>query len=163
MKSIIAEDEFVMDRDSSTALPDSNRKKEFNIKYLLLGILFGVILVKGEIISWYRIQEMFLLHSFYMYKVMGTAVTVGMTSVWLIKRFDINTLSGERVQFQRKPFHWGQVIGGLIFGFGWSITGACPGPLFAQLGAGFYVVGVTLLSAIAGTWIYGMLKEKLPH
>jgi hypothetical protein len=134
-----------------------------NIKYTIVGILFGIVFVKAEIISWYRIQEMFRLHSFHMYGVIGTAVVVGMISVWLIKKFKIRTMQGEEVVFHNKEFHWGNVIGATMFGLGWAITGACPGPLFAQIGSGFLVVIVTLLSAIAGTWVYGLLRDKLPH
>ncbi|MGE0589825.1 MAG: YeeE/YedE family protein [Cyclobacteriaceae bacterium] len=134
-----------------------------NIKYLIVGLLFGIVFVKAEIISWYRIQEMFRLHAFHMYGVIGTAVVVGMISVWVIKRFHIKTIQGETVVFHKKTFQWGNVIGGTIFGLGWAITGACPGPLFAQIGSGFLVVIITLLSAIAGTWIYGLLQSKLPH
>jgi uncharacterized protein len=134
-----------------------------NIKYLIVGILFGIVFVKGEIISWYRIQEMFRLQSFHMYGVIGTAIVVGMLSVLIIKKFKIKTIQGETVVFHDKQFHWGNVIGGTMFGLGWAITGACPGPLFAQIGSGFFVVIVTLLSAIAGTWVYGLVREKLPH
>jgi len=133
------------------------------LKYLIAGIVFGIVLVKAEIISWWRIQEMFRLQSFHMYGIIGSAVVTGMLSVWVIKRFDIRTLSGERIVLPRRKFSKGQVFGGLLFGFGWAMTGACPGPLFAQIGAGFTVVIVTLLSAIAGTYVYGVLREKLPH
>jgi len=135
----------------------------YNIKYLLAGTLFGIILVKAEIISWFRIQEMFRLQSFHMYGVIGSAVVVGIISVWLIKNFNVKTIYGEPVVFHPKKFNKGQIYGGLLFGFGWAITGACPGPLFAQIGAGFTMVIITLLSAIAGTWVYGLLREKLPH
>jgi uncharacterized membrane protein YedE/YeeE len=134
-----------------------------NLKYLVVGIAFGSVFVKAEIISWFRIQEMFRLQSFFMYGVIGTAVVVGMLSVWLIKKFNIKTLSGENIKFEDKTFNKGQIYGGLIFGIGWAITGACPGPLFAQLGSGFLVVGITFLSAVAGTWAYGYFREKLPH
>ena len=142
---------------------DTGNILAINGKYLILGILFGIVFVKAEIISWYRIQEMFRLHSFHMYGVMGTAVLVGMISVWMIKRFHIKTIQHEIVVFRPKKFQWGNVIGGLIFGIGWALTGACPGPLFAQIGSGFLAVIVTLLSALAGTWTYGLLREKLPH
>ncbi|MCU0468193.1 MAG: YeeE/YedE family protein [Arcicella sp.] len=134
-----------------------------NFKYLLAGTLFGIIAVKSEIISWFRIQEMFRLTSFHMYGVIGTAVVVGIISIQLIKRLNIKTLSGEKIVIPAKTFNKGQIYGGLIFGFGWAITGACPGPLFAQIGSGFGVITVSLLSAIAGTWVYGLLREKLPH
>ncbi|MFN3587983.1 MAG: DUF6691 family protein [Spirosomataceae bacterium] len=134
-----------------------------NIKYLIVGVLFGIVFVKAEIISWFRIQEMFRLQSFHMYGVIGSAVVVGMISVFLIKKFNIKTLNGETVVFHPKKFQKGQVIGGLIFGLGWAITGACPGPIFAQIGSGYTVVAVTLLSAIAGTWVYGYFRDKLPN
>ena len=134
-----------------------------NLKYLLAGILFGILLVKSEVISWYRIQEMFRLQSFHMYGVIGSAVGVGALSVWLIKKFKIKTIYGEEVLFYPKKFNKGNIYGGLIFGFGWALTGACPGPLFAQIGTGALVIVVTLLSAIAGTWVYGFFRERLPH
>lgn len=133
------------------------------LKYLVIGMFFGIILVKSEVISWYRIQEMFRLQSFHMYGVIGSAVVTGIISVWLIKRFNIKTINGEKIELPTKTFNKGQIYGGLIFGFGWAITGACPGPLFAQIGTGFSVIIVTLLSAIAGTWTYGYFREKLPH
>lgn len=134
-----------------------------NIKYLMVGVIFGIVFVKAEIISWFRIQEMFRLQSFHMYGVIGTAVVVGMISVWLIKKFNIKTINGETIDFTPKKFNKGQIYGGLLFGFGWALTGACPGPLFAQIGTGVYVIIVVVLSAIAGTWTYGYFREKLPH
>ncbi|WP_253906393.1 DUF6691 family protein [Chitinophaga sp. SYP-B3965] len=134
-----------------------------NLKYLLIGMLFGIILVKSEVISWFRIQEMFRLESFHMYGVIGSAVITGILGVLLIRKLGIRTISGEAIVLPKKPFTKGNIFGGLIFGLGWAITGACPGPLFAQIGSGFTVVIVTLLSAVAGTWVYGLLKEKLPH
>ena len=134
-----------------------------NIKYLLVGVAFGIVFVKGEIISWFRIQEMFRLQSFHMYGVIGSAVTIGMISVWLIKKFNIKTIDGEEIKFHSKKFNKGQIYGGLLFGLGWAITGACPGPLFAQIGTGASVIVVTLISAIAGTWLYGYFRDKLPH
>ena len=134
-----------------------------NLKYLIVGIFFGIVFVKAEIISWFRIQEMFHLQSFFMYGVIGSAVVVGVLSVFIIKKFNIKTLQGEKIEIQPKTFSKGQIYGGLLFGFGWAITGACPGPLFAQIGTGATVIVVTLLSAIAGTWFYGWIKDKLPH
>ena len=134
-----------------------------NIKYMVVGLAFGIVFVKAEIISWFRIQEMFRLQSFHMYGVIGGAVVTGMISVWLIKKFNIKTIYGEVIEFHPKTFNKGQVYGGLLFGLGWAITGACPGPLFAQIGTGATVIAVTLLSAIAGTWVYGYFRERLPH
>lgn len=135
----------------------------FHIKYLITGILFGIVFVKAEVISWFRIQEMFRLESFHMYGVIGSAVMVGLISVQLIKWLDIRTIHGEKIVFTPKVLNKGQIYGGLIFGLGWGITGACPGPLFAQIGVGATVVVVTLLSAIAGTWVYGRFRQSLPH
>ncbi|MBE5320877.1 YeeE/YedE family protein [Pedobacter sp. MR2016-19] len=134
-----------------------------NIKYLVVGVLFGIVFVKSEVVSWFRIQEMFRLQSFHMYGIIGSAIVVGMISVWLIKKFNIKTIYGESIEFHPKTFNKGQVYGGLLFGLGWAITGACPGPLFAQIGTGATVIFVTLLSAIAGTWVYGLLRDRLPH
>ncbi len=133
------------------------------LKYLIVGIVFGIILVKSEVISWFRIQEMFRLQSFHMYGVIGSAVITGIISVQLIKRFNIKTISGEKIELPQKKFNKGQIYGGLLFGFGWALTGACPGPMFAQIGTGALVVVVALLSAVAGTWVYGLIREKLPH
>ncbi|MFT3946004.1 MAG: YeeE/YedE thiosulfate transporter family protein [Agriterribacter sp.] len=135
----------------------------YNIKYMVVGIIFGMVFVKAEIISWFRMQEMFRLQSFHMYGVIGTAVVVGIISIWLIRKFNIKTIYGEKIEFHPKKFNKGQIYGGLLFGLGWAVTGACPGPIFAQIATGAYVVIVVLLSAIAGTWVYGYFREKLPH
>jgi uncharacterized membrane protein YedE/YeeE len=135
----------------------------YKLKYLFTGILFGIILVKSEVISWFRIQEMFRLESFHMYGVIGSAVVTGIISILIIKKFNIKTIQGEKIELHSKKFNKGQIYGGLIFGFGWALTGACPGPLFAQIGTGAFVVIVTLLSAVAGTWVYGLIRERLPH
>ena len=134
-----------------------------NLKYLFVGILFGIVFVKAEVVSWFRIQEMFRLQSFHMYGIIGSAVIVGIISVWLIKKLNIKTVYGEPIAISPKTFNKGQIYGGLIFGFGWAITGACPGPLFAQIGTGATIIIVTLLSAVAGTWVYGYFRDKLPH
>lgn len=135
----------------------------YNFKYMAVGIIFGIVFIKAEIISWFRIQEMFQLTSFHMYGLIGTAVVVGLISIQLIKRLNIKSIYGEKITIDKKEFNKGQIYGGLIFGLGWAITGACPGPLFAQIGNGFGVIALTLLSAIAGTWVYGKFREKLPH
>ncbi len=141
---------------------DDTKPWYVNLRYMAAGVLFGIALVKSEVVSWFRIQEMFRLESFHMYGVIGVAVVVGIVSVFLIKKFNAKTIDGESIVFSKKRFIKGQLIGGFIFGTGWAITGACPGPLFAQMGMGFAVVGVTIVSAIAGTWVYGLLREKLP-
>ncbi|WP_233525708.1 DUF6691 family protein [Chitinophaga silvisoli] len=134
-----------------------------NIKYTLAGVLFGIVLVKSQVLSWFRIQEMFHFQSFHMYGVIGSAVITGLISVTVIKKFKIRTFGGEEIVIAKKAFSKGNIYGGLLFGFGWALTGACPGPLFAQVGAGFTVMGVALLSAILGTWVYGLVRDKLPH
>ena len=133
------------------------------LKYLVVGAIFGIVFVKAEIISWFRIQEMFRFESFHMYGVIGTAVVVGMISVQIIKARKAKSIEGEEIVIHDKEFNKGQIYGGLIFGLGWAITGACPGPLFAQMGAGFTVVIVTFLSAVLGTWVYGKFRDNLPH
>ena len=134
-----------------------------NVKYIFIGIFFGIVFVKAEIVSWFRIQEMFRLASFHMYGVIGTAVVVATISTLAIKKFKIKTLSGEDVVFSDRPFNKGNIIGGLCFGFGWALTGACPGPMYGLIGSGFAVFIVALLSAVAGTYVYGILQNKLPH
>ncbi len=134
-----------------------------NLKYLLAGMFFALLLIKGEVISWYRIQEMFRFQSFHMYGIIGSAVAVGILSVYLIRRFNIKTIYGEKIEIHSRQFNKGQVIGGLLFGAGWALTGACPGPLYALIGAGIWPVIIILLSAIAGTWVYGCFRDRLPH
>jgi len=152
MENIVAE--------SSRSATDLLRDKKINqpgnifyrnLKFLLAGIVFGILLIKGEVISWFRIQEMFRLQSFHMYGIIGSAIITGMISIFLIKKLHIKMINREEVVIPPKKFHRGYVYGGLIFGCGWAITGACPGPLFAQIGSGATVVLVTLFSAIAGT------------
>lgn len=135
----------------------------YNLKYFFAGAFFGIVLVKAEVISWFRIQEMFRLESFHMYGVIGSAVVTGAVSVAIIRKFNIKTIYGEKIIFYSKKFNKGQVIGGLLFGLGWALTGACPGPLYALIGSGVTVIIVSLFSAIAGTWVYGLIREKLPH
>jgi uncharacterized membrane protein YedE/YeeE len=131
--------------------------------FWLLGILFGIILIKAEVVSWWRIQEMFRLQNFHMFGVIGSAIATGMLSIFLIKKFKIKTISGDPIVIEPKKFQKGNIYGGLLFGFGWAMTGACPGPLFALVGNGAFVMIATLLSAILGTKVYGMVKNKLPH
>ena len=133
------------------------------LKYVLVGVVFGIVFVKAEIISWFRIQEMFRLQSFHMYGVIGSAIVTGIISIQLIKRLNIKSIHGEKIHIPTKGFKKGQLIGGFIFGLGWAITGACPGPLFAQIGSGYTVVLITLLSALAGTWVYGRFEKYFPN
>jgi uncharacterized membrane protein YedE/YeeE len=165
MSNNIPENDFELRSLDATCLNESELVHPYwyNLKYLLVGIVFGIVFVKAEIISWFRIQEMFRLQSFHMYGVIGSAVVVGAISVFLIKKFKIKTIYGEDIQFEEKKFNVGQIYGGLLFGLGWAITGACPGPLFAQIGTGISVTIVTLVSAILGTWVYGLVRNKIPH
>lgn len=133
------------------------------IKFLILGFIFGVILIKAEVISWFRIQEMFKFQAFQMYGIIGSAVIIGIISVFLIKKYNAKTISGDEIKIEPKKFSIGNIIGGLMFGLGWAMTGACPGPLFALVGRGLLIIGVVLLSAVFGTYVYGIMKDKLPH
>lgn len=133
-----------------------------NFKYLLVGIVFGLALTKGEAISWYRIQEMFYFQSFHLYGIFMTAVPIGALSIFIIRRLNLRSINGELIEKPVKKYHHGVIIGGLIFGFGWALTGACPGPLYAQIGSGYGVVIVTFLSAAAGTWTFGYFQRYFP-
>ena len=128
-----------------------------------MGLVFGYVFIKAEIVSWFRILEMFQFASFHMYGVIGTAVVTGIISVALIQKMKLKTLDGEEIKIEFRPYSKGHIFGGLIFGMGWAITGACPGPLFALVGAGYMPVLIVIFSAIIGTFAYGFLKEKLPH
>lgn len=135
-----------------------------NLKYLLAGIFFGFVLIKGEVISWFRIQEMFHFESFHMYGVIGSAIVVGTISLLLIKKLGLHASDGKKISWKPKPFNkTGNITGGIIFGLGWALTGACPGPLFTLVGSGYSIMALALLSAIGGTLAYGMIKDKLPH
>jgi uncharacterized protein len=133
--------------------------------YFLLGTFFGFVLVKTEVVSWFRIQEMFRFHSFHMYGVIGSALAVALPAVTLLKRRAARSLEGEPIVLPPKSFERGlrYPLGGSLFGVGWAFTGACPGPLFALLGAGVLPISVALASAVAGTWVYGWLRPRLPH
>ncbi|OYX85633.1 MAG: transporter [Flavobacteriales bacterium 32-34-25] len=165
MKNIDKNIDFETRSLDTVCINESHLKHKWyhNIKYLIVGLLFGIIFIKAEIISWYRIQEMFRFQSFHMYGVIGSAVIVGVISVFMIKKLNIKTIYGEKIEFHDKKFNKGQIIGGLIFGLGWAITGACPGPIFAQIGTGVTVMIITLFFAIVGTWVYGYFRDKLPH
>jgi uncharacterized membrane protein YedE/YeeE len=133
--------------------------------YLLLGIAFGITLTQAEVLSWFRIQEMFRFHSPRMYFIIGSALAVAMLSVEIIKRYQIKTISGEPIVIPPKRMDRGirYVLGGTLFGIGWALTGACPGPLFALVGNGLTVMIAAIGSALAGTLTYGYLKPRLPH
>ncbi len=134
--------------------------------YLAIGTYFGIVATKGEVVSWFRIQEMFRFQSFHMYGVMATALAVAMASVALIKSRQVRTVRGDEIVVPPKELgrrgyrYW---IGGTLFGLGWALAGACPGPIFALIGNGVTVYGIVLLSALFGTWLYGVLRPRLPH
>ncbi len=134
------------------------------LKYIGIGIIFGITLTKAEIISWFRIYEMFTFQSFHMYGVIGSAVVLGVIGIRIIKRFRLKSFDGNPIVIEPKePGLIKAILGGTLFGFGWALTGACPGPLFILLGNGVGVMGVAILSALLGTYVYGLLKPKLPH
>lgn len=135
------------------------------IKYLLSGLFFGFVLVKSEVISWFRIQEMFRFDAFHMYGIIGSAVIVAMISIQLIKKLNIKDSDGNVITIPPKDSSQvtRYLAGGILFGFGWALTGACPGPLFTLAGAGYGIILVPIAGAILGTWVYGVLRPKLPH
>ncbi len=133
--------------------------------YFVLGILFGVVLTRSEVLSWFRIQEMFHFQSFRMYGIIGSAVVTAALSLALLKRLKFKSLSGEAIAVPPKTLGSGirYLTGGTIFGLGWALTGACPGPIVALIGAGVTVMSVGLISALLGTWLYGWVRPRLPH
>ncbi len=138
--------------------------REF-VTYALVGSLFGIVLVKSEVISWYRIQEMFRFHSFHMYGILGSAMLTAALSLWLLRLRGIRARTGETIVVPPKTLGRGRRywIGGGLFGIGWALTGACPGPLFALVGSGATVFAITAAAALLGTWTYGYLRPRLPH
>lgn len=133
-------------------------------RYLFIGTIFGITLAKSEVISWYRIYEMFRFQSFHMYGVIGSAVVLGIILVQIIKRFEMKAIDGEPIVIAPKKFSVSRyLIGGTIFGLGWAMTGACPGPMFALIGNGVSVMLVVIAAALLGTYSYGLIKNKLPH
>ena len=135
-----------------------------NLKYLVIGTWFGILLTKSEAVSWFRIQEMFRFQAFHMYGIIGLAVVVGMISILLIKKFKIKSLNGEDINPAKKPIQFkSNLIGGFLFGLGWALTGACPGPIYALIGNGIMVFIVVLTAALVGSIIYDLIKKYLPH
>ena len=154
--------------DSVKAADQANepRRGESLLVYLALGTFLGVLFVKSEVASWFRIQEMFHFRALHMYGIIGSAVMVGGVAVALMKRFGVRTVRGEEIVYpgedevRPQPRH---ILGGTLFGLGWGLVGACPGPIFALVGSGLTVLLMALLGALAGAWCYGALKPKLPH
>lgn len=134
------------------------------IKFIITGIMFGIVMTKSEAISWYRIQEMFRFQSFHMFGIIGVAVLLGMLSVYLIKKFRLNDLDGAPIHFPPKDKSWPRyLIGGSIFGLGWALTGSCPGPMFVNIGYGYLTMIIVVVGALIGTYLYGISRSKLPH
>ena len=135
-----------------------------SIIYLIIGVFFGIVLFKSEAASWFRIYEMFQFGSFHMYSIIGTAVITGILLIQMIKRNRLKTFYGEHIYITPKEKKLTRyVLGGIIFGLGWALAGACPGPMFVLLGAGYLPMLIVIISAIIGTFLYGLLKDKLPH
>ncbi len=135
-----------------------------NLKYVIIGTWFGILLTKSEAVSWFRIQEMFRFQAFHMYGIIGLAVFVGMISLLLIKKFKIKSLNGEDINPAQKPIQFkSNLIGGFLFGLGWALTGACPGPIYSLIGNGIMVFIVVLTAALVGSIFYDLIKKYLPH
>lgn len=132
--------------------------------YLIIGIIFGITLIKSEAASWFRIYEMFRFESFHMYGIIGSALFLGIIMVQIIKRRKMSSFYGEAIHIPPKNRSIARyLIGGIIFGLGWALAGACPGPMFALLGAGFIPIMVVIVFALLGTFLYGLLRDRLPH
>ena len=134
------------------------------LKFFLTGVFFGIVLSKSQAVSWYRIFEMFKFQSFHMYGIIGSAVVAGIILFQLIKATKMKTIQGEPIQFiPKKRGMYRNILGGIIFGLGWALAGACPGPMFVLLGKGVLAIGVVLLGAVVGAFMYHSVKNKLPH
>src|SRR5690606_15785981 len=130
---------------------------------LLMGMYLGILFIKSEVASWQRVHDMFLLKEAYMYLIISLAIGVAMLSMFVIKFFRIRSVDGKPVKYEPKPYHTGVIIGGMLFGAGWAITGACPGPIYAQIGAGAWMALFTFAGAMLGMFCYAALKPRLPH
>jgi uncharacterized membrane protein YedE/YeeE len=134
-----------------------------NISVAVVGVYLGILFTKSEVARWERIHDMFLFREAHMYLIIGVAIGVAMISMWLIKRLGITSMDGKPIEYKPKPYHTGVLVGGMMFGAGWAITGACPGPIYAQIGGGEWLAVLTLTGAMLGMFSYAMLKSKLPH
>jgi uncharacterized membrane protein YedE/YeeE len=154
-----------MDKDTHTSANEKQARMS-PLAYssvLLMGVYLGILFVKSEVASWERIHNMFLFKEAHMYLIIGLAIAVAMLSMLLIKRLDIKSVDGKPIKYEPKPYHNGVIIGGMLFGAGWAITGACPGPIYAQIGAGAWMALFTFVGAVLGMFGYAALKPKLPH
>lgn len=135
-----------------------------NIKFLLVGMIFGIIMYKSQVVSWYRIHEMFRFESFHMYGIIGSAVGLGVIIIQLIKRFKMKSIDGQTIEIADKEKGIARyLLGGTIFGLGWALSGACPGPMYVLVGTGAFSILIVVASAIIGTFVYGLVMKKLPH
>lgn len=133
-------------------------------KFLFIGIIFGIVMFKSEAASWFRIYEMFQFQSFHMYGIIGSALGLGVLGIYLIKKFHLNSIDGKPIKFVPKEKSFSRYIyGGIIFGLGWALAGSCPGPIYTLIGAGYISIIVVLIGALGGTFLYGLLRKKLPH
>ncbi len=133
-------------------------------RFFLTGIFFGIVLTKAEAVSWYRIYEMFYFQSFHMYGIIGTALFTGIVGLQIIKKYKVKDYNGLSINIiEKERGFWRYIIGGTLFGLGWALVGCCPGPIFILLGTGTYAIAVVLIGALLGTYIYGLVKDKLPH
>lgn len=146
-----------------TKKPDSFPSLSTLIGVLLVGVYFGIVLTKSEVARWQRVHDMFLFNEPQMYLIIGTGVIVAGVAILVMKNLKAKSLQGKPFQYEPKPFHIGVVLGGMIFGAGWAITGACPGPIYAQIGGGAWMALFTFAGAITGMFFYAWLKPKLPH
>ena len=133
------------------------------IQYFIIGFIFGLALIKGEAVSWYRMQEMFHFQGIQIFGIFLTAIPTAIGGMWLIKKFKLKSFQGETIQPRRKLFNQGTIYGSALFGIGWGLTGACPGPIYIQVGSGYFISVILLLSALAGTYAYSFFKDRLPH
>lgn len=134
------------------------------VPYFGVGVVFGFVALRAEIVSWYRIQEMFRFQSFHMYGIIGSAILVAALSLWILRRLDAKTFAGQKIVVPRKARTWRRyILGGSVFGLGWALVGACPGPIFALIGAGFPAFLVVLAGALLGTFLYGAVRDRIPH
>jgi len=158
-----------MEAVTESIVPDAAAKAKSKtsaanyVAVLMVGAYLGVLFIKSGVASWQRIHDMFLFREAHMYLIIGTAIFVAMISMLLIKRFSIKSIEGQPIKYEPKPYHTGVIIGGTMFGAGWAVSGACPGPIYAQIGAGAWMALFTLVGALAGMFSYAVFKPKLPH
>jgi uncharacterized membrane protein YedE/YeeE len=143
--------------------PRSTTSVTTHVMVLLMGVYLGILFTKSEVAHWQRIHDMFLFREAHMYLIIATAIVVAMISMLLIKRFSVKSIEGTPIKYEPKPYHTGVIIGGMLFGAGWAITGACPGPIYAQIGGGEWMALFTFVGAILGMFSYAAMKPRLPH